>query len=325
MDETAPQETSSPGHDHTSGHDHARDAPKKALWVAIILNATFLLVEVAVGWWANSLALLSDAGHMVSDVASLTLALVAAHLAESDVRGDYTFGLQRVPVLGALINAATLIVVVVLILREAVVRLSHPPEVAGMPVLIAGVIGLIVNVVSALYLHKMGGESVNVRGAFLHLVADALGSVAAIGSALVILWTGWAPIDPILSLLIGVLIVYSTWPLLTETVNIILQRAPGEVDIEELQGSMLSHGSVERIDDIHIWQLDSQHLVLSAILVADGPMGLVETNRTADQIRQQLHDEFGIVHTTLEWRDPDHPAAGCHNDYEVELFRHPDP
>ena len=189
-----------------------------------------------------------------------------------------------------------------------------------MPVLIAGVAGLFVNVVSALYLHRQGGDSVNVRGALLHLVADALGSVAAIVSALVLLWTDFRMIDPLLSFLIGGLIVYSTWPLLKETVNIILQRAPGEIDVEQLHEAITCHGSVERIDDIHLWQLDSQHLVLSAIVVSNRQMSLAETNAVADKVRQHLRDTFGIVHTTLEWRDPDRPAPGCENDYETELF-----
>jgi len=308
------------GHSHDGGHDHAHDAPRKALWIAIILNAAFLIIEAAVGWWANSLALLSDAGHMVSDVASLGIALGGIRLAELDSSDSYTFGLQRVPVVGALINGATLLVIVVLITREAIGRLIHPTEVQGGAVLVVGIAGLIVNVVSAWYLHRQGGDSVNVRGAFLHLVADALGSVAAIGSAVVILWTGWTPIDPILSFLIGALIVYSTWPLLRETIDIILQRAPGEIEIEKLKSTLLRPEVATELLDLHVWQLDSSHLVLSAIVGTSRTLSVAECNRLADEVRSELDKEFGIVHATLEWRDPEHPTDGCHAEYDISLY-----
>jgi cobalt-zinc-cadmium efflux system protein len=196
--------------------------------------------------------------------------------------------------------------------------------VQGDAVLVVGIAGLIVNVVSAWYLHSQGGDSVNVRGAFLHLAADALGSVAAIGSAVVILWTGWTPIDPILSFVIGALIVYSTWPLLRETLDIMLQRAPEEIDIGELKSTILAPDGVTAILDMHVWQLDSSHLVLSAIVEADKPLSLAEYNRLADQVRSALKEEFGIVHATLEWRDPEHPAEGCDTEYDVSLYPEPE-
>lgn len=312
-------------HEHGPSHDHAPlgEAPRRALWVAIILNACFMLVEFVVGWWANSLALLSDAGHMVSDVASLVLALVAVNLADTQVGDSYTFGLQRVPVLGALVNGATLIIVVVLIVRAAVARLVAPPEVAGYPVLIAGGLGLVVNVVSAWYLHLRGGSSVNIRGALLHLIADALGSVAAIASAVVILWTGWWLIDPLLSVVIGALIVYSAWPLLRETVGVILQRAPEEVDVDELRTTILAHRSVDSIVDLHLWQLDTRHRVMTAILQTDTDMTLAECNQIGDEVKGRLCDRFGIVHATIEWRDADHPVQGCVGEaYDLEIFPH---
>jgi cobalt-zinc-cadmium efflux system protein len=213
---------------------------------------------------------------------------------------------------------------VVLIVREAIGRLLHPTEVQGGAVLVVGIAGLIVNVVSAWYLHSQGGDSVNVRGAFLHLAADALGSVAAIGSAVVILWTGWTPIDPILSFLIGALIVYSTWPLLRETLDIMLQRAPEEIDIAELKSTILAPDEVTAILDMHVWQLDSSHLVLSAIVEAEKPLSLAEYNRRADQVRTALQEKFGIVHATLEWRDPEHPREGCDTEYDVSLYPEPE-
>jgi cobalt-zinc-cadmium efflux system protein len=292
------------GHDHAHGHGHSHDhstTPERALWVAIVLNAVFLFVEFGVGLYADSLALLADAGHMVSDVGALVLALVAQRIATRKTSAEYTFGLRRVPVLGGLANGATLIVIVVLVFREAIGRLLDPTPVQVMPVLVAGGIGLVINLVSAWYLHSSGDESVNIRGAFLHLMADALGSVAAIGSALVIMFTGWMPIDPILSIVIGLLIMLSSWPLLRDTVNIMLQRAPAGIDVSKLERALESRPDVLEVSDLHVWELNTGEPVLTAMICTPVNESLVEANGRKDQVKQMLVDDFGIDHATIEW------------------------
>ncbi|MGM0555221.1 MAG: cation diffusion facilitator family transporter [Myxococcota bacterium] len=288
------------GHDHGHSHDHST-TPVKALWVAIILNALFLVVEFAVGLYADSLALLADAGHMLSDVGALVLALVAQRIASRAASADYTFGLRRVPVLGGLANGATLIIIVVLIFREAIGRIIDPTPVQEMPVLIVGGIGLFINLVSAWYLHQSGDESVNIRGAMLHLLADALGSVAAMGSALVILFTGWMPIDPILSIVIGILIMVGSWPLLRDTINIMLQRAPAGIDVSRLASALEEHPDVLEVSDLHVWELNSGEPVLTAMVCTPVNESLVEANQRKDQVKTMLAEDFGIDHATIEW------------------------
>ena len=303
------------GHGHAHGHDHGhggRSASERALWIALILNGAFLFVEAGVGWWANSLALLSDAAHMVSDVAALAMALIAQRLARAAVRGSYTYGLRRVPVLGALVNGIVLLVIVALIVREAIGKLIEPEAVLGGPVLVVGIIGLAINLGSAWMLHRASDDSVNIRGAMLHLLADALGSVGAIVAAVVILWTGWTPIDPLLSLFIAVLLLVATWPLLEETVRIILQRAPAGVDLADVRALLLADSGVAAVSDMHVWELNSRQYVMSAVLgsLADQPLSTV--NDTSDRLRGGLADTFGIVHATFEWRDPTHLCDGRH-------------
>jgi cobalt-zinc-cadmium efflux system protein len=270
--------------------------------VALVLNGIFLVVEVVVGLMADSLALLADAGHMLSDVAALGLALVARRVARAAASRQYTFGWRRVPVLGGLINGATLIVVVVLVVREATARLLDPVAVSETPVLVAGVIGLFVNLVSAWYLHRAQDHSVNIRGAMLHLLADALGSVAAIASALVILWTGWHPIDPILSFVIAALILFGSWPLLRDTVNIVLQRAPSSLDVGRVEEALEAREDIARIVDLHVWELAGDVCVASMVLVTERDEPVSEANRRMEEIKAMLAEEFEIRHATIEWR-----------------------
>jgi len=295
------------GHHHHHGHDHG-PAPERALLVAIALNAAFLVVEAGVGWWANSLALLSDAGHMVSDVGSLLVAYIAARIRTRSPNPQYTFGLRRAPVLGALINALILVVIVSIIVAEAVQRMTAPPAIPGWPVLVTGVLGLLVNVVSAAYLMQSADRSVNIRGAILHLVADALGSVAAIASALLIAVWGLAIADPIASLVIAILILLGTWPLLRDTLRILLQRAPTHVGVEGVRELLLRAPEVDDVHDLHVWEVDSGAVIVTG-LVECRVSALADANRLADEARRLLEEQFGIDHVTLEFRH--HAADDC--------------
>jgi cobalt-zinc-cadmium efflux system protein len=291
------------------GHNHAT-VGERALWLAFWLNLAFLIVELVVGLLANSLALLSDAGHMVSDVLALAIALVAQRLGRVGPRGSFTFGLKRVPVLGAFGNALALLVIALFILWEAWGRFRSPQEVIGWPVLIAGAAGLFVNVVSAWWLHKSGDQSLNIRGALLHLAADALGSLGAMVAGVVLMTTGWLPIDAIVSVVIAVLILLGSIPLLRDTVKVLLQSAPAGLDMHKLREIIESGPGVQKIDDLHVWEVDAGRVVLSAVLVT-GNCLLADLEKTAAGLRRRLHDDFGIEHATFEWRTPEGEDREC--------------
>jgi len=296
------------GHGHSHGHGHAHDhglASERALLVAIALNAGFLIVEATAGWLTQSLALLSDAGHMVSDVGSLLVAYLASRIRHRSPSPEYTFGLRRAPVLGALVNAIILVAIVSFIILEALQRLSEPPSIPPGPVLVVGGLGLIVNVVSAWYLSRHSDDSVNIRGAILHLAADALGSVAAIISAVLMAVGGFRIADPIASLVIAALILVGTWPLLRDTLRILLQRAPSHIEVDEVRRLLLSTPEVSDVNDLHIWEVDSGAVIVTG-LVQCRVDALEEANRLADNARALLESHFGIDHVTLEFR---HQAA----------------
>lgn len=305
------------GHGHGHGHGARKrlgsaDAASRALGVSAALHAGFMVVEAVVGWWSGSLALLSDAGHMLSDVGALLLAYFAQRLRGVSPSFLYTFGLLRLPVLGGLVNGISLLAIVVLIIVEAVERLEAPDhEILAGPVLVAGVIGLGVNLYGAWLLHRSGDEGINVRGAFLHVIADALGSVAAIVSAVVILLTGWTTIDAIASVVIAALILVASVPLLRDAMGILLQRAPAGLDVEAARAAITTLEGVTELRDLHVWQLDTGQTVASAVILSD-VMTLQDAAALADRIRQRLHDDFHVDHATLELRPPNAPAPHHH-------------
>jgi cobalt-zinc-cadmium efflux system protein len=282
------------------GHSHAfRDEPGRALAIALALNFAFLVAEVVIGVLSGSLAVLSDAGHMVADVAALAIALVAQRL--SRVRGSsgFTFGLRRLPILGGLANALTLNAIVVLIVIASIERLTSPPEIQGAPVLIAGVLGLFVNVAGAWILWRRGGQGVNARAAFLHLAADALGSVGVIISGVVLATARWAPVDPIVSLLIALLIAAGTWPLFRDIVRTLLLGSPAQIDIEKVRAVFTNEENVRCLEDFHLWELDTDYLVLSARVHADVD-SLDSADALVKRISTRLKHDFRIHHVTIE-------------------------
>lgn len=302
------------GHDH-AGHDHGGPTPERALWVAIILNASFLVLEAAVGFYTNSLALLSDAGHMVSDVGALMVALIAIRLASRKPSLQYTFGLRRAPVLGALANGISLIVIVVLIGLEAVQRFEDPPDLEATAVLWTGIAGLGVNLGSAWYLARSRDQSVNTRGAMLHLLSDALGSVAAIVSAIAVGSFGVRLADPVASLVIALLILVGSWPLLRDTIRILLQRAPSGLDIPAAKDTLLHHPQVLSVSDFHVWALDDGQPVLTAVLIL-GVDELATAAEIGDRLRAELTARFDVRHVTFEYRHASSgaPSGSCHDE-----------
>ncbi len=291
-------------HHHHDDHDHhhhhasaAGAAGRRALTIALVLNGAFLIVEGGLGLWTGSLALLSDAAHMTSDVAALALALGAAHLATRDASADRSFGLVRAETLGAFVNGLALLLVCALIAREAIVRLtSVAPDVAPLPVLVAGAIGLVINVGSAVALYRADREDLNIRGALVHMIADALGSVGAMVAA-ALLWFGLPAADAVMGLVIAALVLYGTVGLLRDSGRVLLQFAPRRVPVDALRAAVASVHGVDSVHELHCWSVDGRDAVLSAHLVARHDADLRDVRQAVEGL---LDHEFGITHTTLQ-------------------------
>lgn len=274
------------------------------------LNGGFLVIEAIAGFWSQSLALLSDAGHMLSDVAALAIALLGARLARRPAAGGYTYGLRRAPVLAALINSVALLLISIWICVAAVQRLRSPTHIHGHVVIWVGIIGLAVNLISAFMLQRSGDKSVNARAAMLHLFADALGSVAAIVAGVCVRYFDWTGADPIASMLIAALTAVATIPLLRQAFQIVLQRAPAFLD--ELRQTLESADGVASVLDLHVWELDDGEAVVSARLQPKAPtLSLGESNALADELRKLLMETFDITHATLEMRCVSSPELPC--------------
>ena len=299
-------------HDH--GHEHSRRrADRRALSIALALISCFFVVEIVVGVLADSLAVLADAGHMLTDAGSLILALFAVWLAGRPPTPQRSFGYRRAEILAALVNGVTLVVVAVWIFVEAVGRLSDPPDVDGAWVLAVGAAGLVVNFAAAGVLHRGGSDSLNVRGALLHVLADLLGSVGVIVAGLLVLTTGWELADPLVAMVIAVLIVVSAWRLLRDSVAILLEAAPAGMSADGVGRAMLAVPQVVQVHDLHVWTITSGFPALSAhVLVEPG----ADCHAIRRQIEVVLTERFDLGHTTLQ---VDH--AGLSSTASVELRR----
>lgn len=284
-----------PNAEHPHEHGHAHDHGHHLGW-ALIFTLGFALVEAVGGWWSGSLALLSDAGHMVTDSFSLGLAAFAAWIARRPPSTRHTYGYVRAEIIAALINGLLMLGVVLFIVIEAVQRLRAPQPVAGGWVMAIAAIGLGVNVVVAWVLSH-GGEGLNTRAALLHVLGDLLGSVAALLAGGIIYFTGWMPADPILSLVVVALILMSTIRLLKEALHVLMEGVPPSLNLEEVGQAMARVPGVSSVHDLHIWMLASGRVALSAHVdlpdLGAWPGILAET-------RQMLHDRFDIDHATLQ-------------------------
>ena len=271
------------------------------LWVALALTAGFGVVEAIGGWLAGSLALISDAGHMATDAAGLLVALIAQAVARRPASRSASYGYARAEVLAAFVNALTMLALVVWIAVEAVTRLLAPEPVRGPLVMVVAGIGLVVNLVVAWMLSRAGG-GLNARGALLHVMGDLLGSVAALVAGAVIHFTGWLPIDPILSLVVALLILRSTWMLLRQSTGVLMERVPDHVSYDAVGRSLAALAGVSGVHDLHIWYVGAQRVALSAHLtLADGSAW----PRTLALAQRMLARDFAIDHVTLQ---PSWPA-----------------
>lgn len=278
-------------------HDHARGASRRALTVALALTASYTAVEVVGGVVAGSLALLADAVHMLSDNIALALALAAVWLAGRPSTPERTFGYKRAEVLAALANGVLLVALAIWIFVEAAARLGDPGEVLGGWMLAIALVGMAVNVAAGLVLHRARGEGLNAEAAFRHVLADLLGSVGVAVAAVVILTTGWVEADPLVSILIGVLVLASSWSILRDSTAILLESTPRGVDGDALGRRLASAPGVVEVHDLHVWTITSGFPALSAhVLVRPGE----DCHGRRRELERMLHDEFGIDHTTLQ-------------------------
>jgi cobalt-zinc-cadmium efflux system protein len=278
-------------------HDHARAASRRALAVALGLTASYTVVEVVGGLFAGSLALLADAVHMLSDNVALALALVAAWLAAKPATPARTFGYKRAEVLAALANGVLLVALAIWIFVEAVMRLRDPGEVLGGWMLAIALLGIAVNVGAGLALSRARTNSLNVEAALRHVLADLLGSLGVAIAAVVILLTDWVQADPLVSILIGVLVLASAWSVVRDSTSILLESTPRGIDADGLGRRLASMPGVVEVHDLHVWTITSGFPALSAhVLVRPGD----DCHERRRELERLLYSEFGIEHTTLQ-------------------------
>ena len=279
-----------------AGHAHVHGAERQ-LHLALALTAVILIVELVGGWLAHSLALFADAGHVLTDLAALGLALFAARQAHRPADQARTYGYHRTGILVALLNASALIVIALLIAVEAYSRVLHPLAVQPLPMLAAAAVGLAINVFVAARLHGHG--DLNMRGAWLHVVGDAGASAGVILAAALIALSGWMPIDPLLSLAIAGLIAFGAWRLLSEALSVLMEAAPREIDMPEMVRQMLRVPGVRDVHDLHVWSVGSGLTMLSCHVRID-EQPLVEGLEVIRRLSQVLQERFGIAHCTIQ-------------------------
>lgn len=290
----------SDGHSHTSAVS-AGGRHKRPLLIAFAITAAYMVVEVVVALATGSLALLSDAGHMLTDVVGLGLALAAIQIAQSRRSPGQTYGLYRLEVLAALINALLLFAVAAYVLYEAVQRFGDPGDVPGAPMLVVALVGLAVNLVSFQLLRAGAQESINMRGAFLEVVSDALGSAGVLVAAIVLLTTGWEYADPIVGVAIGLFILPRAWRLGRGALRILLEVAPPDVDVEAVSRALAAVPGVADVHDLHVWTLTSGLEAATGHLRMHPDASSAEVMREANEL---LERDFGIGHVTLQCEPP---------------------
>ena len=284
-------------HHHHHGHGGGRAENQKRLTLVLALVVAYMFAEVVGGILTNSLALIADAGHMLSDAAALALSIFAIRIAQRPPTARRTYGYHRTEILAALANGAALVAISIYIFVEAIRRLGDPPEVEGGLVIWIATGGLLVNLAGLKILHAGKSESLNVRGAWLHVLSDALGSVGVIVAGTLVWAFGWHRADPIVSMVIGALVLYSSWALLRESVSVLMEGAPGHIDVDEVREAMRAIPGVLAVSDLHVWTITSGMVALSAHVAIEEERGY---RAMLAEIRRVLHDRFGIDHQTIQ-------------------------
>ena len=281
-------------------HDHAHHAPtefNRAFAIGIGLNVVYVLIEAGYGLHVDSLALLADAGHNLSDVAGLVLAWVGALAARLRPDTRHTYGWQRASILAAFINAVILLIAMGALAWEAIGRLQSPASTEGMTIIIVAAIGVIINAVTAALFMSGGKTDLNIRGAFLHMAADALVSLGVVAAGVFYLWQGWALIDPVVSLVIAIVIVAGTWSLFRQSIHLLFDGVPEHIDLEAVHAYLSAQPGVVSVHDLHVWAMSTREVALTAHLVIPGGH---PGDAFIDEVADRLHDDFDIEHSTLQ-------------------------
>jgi cobalt-zinc-cadmium efflux system protein len=298
-----------PGHSHSHGHSHGPGhvhgpgdihtegvAPSRGLRIALALTALFFVIEVVGGLRANSLALLADAGHMLTDVAALGLSLFVAWFSRQPETPQKTYGYLRWEILAAFLNGATLLLISAWIISEAILRLRHPQAVAGGLMLGVAVASVVINVISAYVLHGGSHENLNLRGAYLHVLGDLLGSVGTVIAAVLVRYTGFLQADPIASIVMTVLIMRGSWRLVRESVDILLESTPAHISAGAIRGQLAAIPGIESVHDLHVWTVASGVIAMSAHAIVREP-------EQHQHVLEHIHDAmrlFGVDHVTIQ-------------------------
>jgi len=296
------------GHGHHDHHHHEINSLNRAFIIGIGLNIAFVLAEFGAGFWFNSLGLLSDAGHNLSDVASLILAMLAFRLAKVNPTSKYTYGYKKSTVLVSLLNAIILLVAVGIIITESIQKFLHPQPVEGEAIAWVAGIGVLINGFTAWLFMKDKDKDLNVKGAYLHMAADALVSIGVVVSGIIIIHTGWYIIDPIIGIVIALVIVYSTWGLLKDSLRLSLDGVPAGTDLKKIENIIHEVPGVQDVHHLHVWAISTTETALTSHIV------ITDTKRMQaikEEIKNNLK-EAGIQHATLEFELPDqHCPEGC--------------
>lgn len=289
------------------GHNHAAGSNKKVLLISFIMITGYMIIEAIGGFLTNSLALLSDAGHMLSDSISLMIALIAFKLAEKKASHNKTFGYKRFEILAAVINGVALILISLYIIYEAIKRFSHPPEVATTGMLIISIIGLAVNILVA-WIMLNGGDTknnLNIKGAYLHVVSDMLGSIGAILAAILIIFFGWGWADPLASVIVAVLVLRSGYNVTKDAIHVLMEGTPENIDVTDIIHTIEETEGIQNIHDLHIWSITSGLNALSCHAVVDDQLTILESERILRKIEHELEHK-GITHVTIQMETAAH-------------------
>lgn len=286
-------------HSHSHEHEHPVSSLKQALFV----TGFFLIIEFAGGWISNSLALLSDAGHMLTDVGSLLLSLFAAWIARRPPRDSMSFGYHRAEILGALFSGLSIWALAGVLCFEAYQRFSAPVVIQGPVVLVIAGLGLAVNLFSLKVLHRHKDHHLNVKGAYFHVLADALGSVGALLAGAAMTWAEWFWVDPVVTFLLAALMLFASWSLIRDSVAILMESTPSGVNLRDLKEALAAIPSVKEVHDLHVWAVGSSKLAMSVHLVTPNNQDVME------RVQELLVRDFGIKHSTIQIEDPENPRS----------------
>lgn len=314
------------GHHHHHGHDHSHDGNKKVLFISFLIIFSYMVVEAVGGFLTNSLALLADAGHMLSDAISLGIALLAFILGERAANYEKTYGYRRFEILAAVLNGITLIVIAIFIFYEAIKRFQQPPEVASTGMLIIACIGLVVNIIVAFIMMRGGDveENLNLRGAYLHVISDMLGSIGAIVAALLIIFFDWSWADPVASVIVAVLVLRSGFFVTKSGLHVLMEGTPQNVNMKDVIETLTSTDGIIAVHDLHVWSITSGLNALSCHAVVDGTMTVSESERLLQNIEEKL-ETLNVHHVTIQLETEEHlcdDSILCRMEPEVAGHHH---